>query len=222
VKERTKPIALIEPYKVYLYERWVADQPKIADLHRELRAKSYTGSTGPIRAFLARLRPQPYWSAMRTKVPRKLAPEQIPLLKTNTKLSSRQTSWLLFKRDSGDEVLNDAQRGFLSQLQTKTGEVAVLYQLVQEFRQLVSNRTGGELDGWLASARASGIRELVSFSNGIERDLDAVTAGLTLEHSNGQLEAQINRVKNLKRQMYGRAGFKLLRIRILADACKAS
>jgi hypothetical protein len=95
VKERTKPNALIEPYKVYLYERWVADQPRLADLHRELRAKGYTGSTGPIRAFLARLRPQPYWSAMRTKVPGKLTPEQIPPLKTNVKLSSRQLGWLL-------------------------------------------------------------------------------------------------------------------------------
>jgi len=128
----------------------------------------------------------------------------------------------LFKRDLSDEALNDEQGGFLSQLQTKAGEVAVLYQLVQEFRQLVRHRPGGELDRWLARARASGIRELVRFSNGIERDLDAVTADLTLEYSNGQLEGQINRVKNLKRQMYGRAGFSLLRLRILAEACKAS
>lgn len=222
MKERTKPTSLIEPYRVYLYERWVADQPRIADLHRELRAKGYNGSTGPIRAFLARLRPQPYWSAMRTKVPQKLASEQIPPLKTNVKLSSRKLSWVLFKRNSGDEVLNEEQRGFLSQLQTKDGEVVVLHQLVQEFRQLVSQRTGAELQGWLKRAKASGIRELLSFSNGIERDLEAVRAGLTLEHSNRQLEGQINRVKNLKRQMYGRAGFKLLRLRILAQACKAS
>ena len=88
----------------------------------------------------------------------------------------------------------------------------------QEFRKIVREKRGVELDSWLERAKATGIKELLSFSRGIEQDQAAVKAGLTLEYSNGQLEGQVNRVKNIKRQMFGRAKFKLLRIRILGTS----
>jgi transposase len=74
------------------------------------------------------------------------------------------------------------------------------------------------LRGWLDEATASEIKEIQSFVAGIERDYDAVAAGFRLHWSKGQVEGNVNRLKTLKRQMYGRAGFELLRQRVLYRA----
>ena len=77
-------------------------------------------------------------------------------------------------------------------------------------------RRVAELEGWLADTRNSGVEELENFAEGIVcRNLSAVRAALTEEWSNGQVEGQINRLKMLKRQSYGRAGFELLKARVL-------
>jgi transposase len=80
---------------------------------------------------------------------------------------------------------------------------------------MVRERMGDKFDAWLADVRTSGIPQLVGFAKGLERDYAAVKAGLTVEWSNGQTEAQIHRLKLLKRAMYGQAGFELLRKRVL-------
>ena len=89
------------------------------------------------------------------------------------------------------------------------------YQLVQEFRQLLHQREGEKLDAWLAKSAASQIHELQSFVQGIERDKAAVVAGLTLSQNNGLVEGKVNKLKLIKRMGYGRAGFALLRQRVL-------
>lgn len=122
----------------------------------------------------------------------------------------------MFKLDVKDEELTQEQRQRLQQLREKDRQIEEVYQLVQEFRRIVREKRKDDLADWLKRAKGSKIKELVSFSNGIELDRAAVEAGLSLEYSNGQLEGQVNRVKNIKRQMYGRAKFNLLRIRILA------
>jgi transposase len=72
-----------------------------------------------------------------------------------------------------------------------------------------------EWGGWLSEAKGSEIKELVSFANGLERDEKAVKNAIISDLSNGQTEGQVNRLKVLKRQMYGRAGFTLLKARVL-------
>ncbi len=72
-----------------------------------------------------------------------------------------------------------------------------------------------DLDAWLAEARACGVSAVETFAAGLEQDGAAVRAALTLPWSNGQAEGQINRLKLLKRQSYGRASFDLLRRRVL-------
>jgi transposase len=94
-------------------------------------------------------------------------------------------------------------------------EVDRTYDLVQQFAQMLRTRTGEHLDGWLAEVADSQIPELQSFTLGIERDKPAVVAGLTLPHSNGIVEGKVNKLKLLKRMGYGRAGFPLLRQRVL-------
>ncbi|GAC1527802.1 MAG: hypothetical protein NVS2B16_35700 [Chloroflexota bacterium] len=89
------------------------------------------------------------------------------------------------------------------------------YTLTQRFCGMVRDRAGNKLDDWLVEAQASGLPQLAGFAKGLERDYAAVKAGLTLEWSNGQTEAQVQRLKLLKRQMYGQAGFDLMRQRVL-------
>ena len=80
---------------------------------------------------------------------------------------------------------------------------------------MIRQRQAEPLDGWLERVKEQGLRELTSFASGIRRDDAAVRAGLSRAESNGQVEGQITRLKFLKRQMYGRAKFDLLRLRVL-------
>ncbi len=77
------------------------------------------------------------------------------------------------------------------------------------------DRKGERLRAWIKSCKESGIIELSSYAKTIKRDYTAVKAAATYDWSNGQVEGQINRLKNIKRQMYGRASFEILKIRVL-------
>jgi len=116
--------------------------------------------------------------------------------------------------------LSQAERQQLKLLLSWDDQIALVYELVQQFRQMVKTKCQGgiTLSEWLKRAKESKVKELVSFVRGIELDFEAVEAGLTLDYNNGQLEGQINRLKTIKKQMYGRAGFDLLRARMLAAA----
>ena len=93
--------------------------------------------------------------------------------------------------------------------------IAQAYTLSQAFLALVRERRGDALAAWITEATASGIAALARFAQGLQEDLPAITAGLTLPWSNGPVEGQVNRLKLLKRQSYGRAGVRLLRQRVL-------
>jgi len=81
---------------------------------------------------------------------------------------------------------------------------------------MIRSRNASELDSWLAAATMSGVPELRTFAEGIRRDQTTVLAVLTYEWRQGPVEGQIHRLKLLKRQSYGRAGFDLLQHRVLA------
>jgi transposase len=89
------------------------------------------------------------------------------------------------------------------------------HQLVQQFRAMVRHHASPSLDTWLEACAASNVADLATFATGIRQDYAAVRAALTTPWSNGQTEGQVNRLKFLKRQMYGRANFDLLRFRVL-------
>lgn len=81
---------------------------------------------------------------------------------------------------------------------------------------MIRKRNASALESWLEAASASGIPELRTFATGMKRDKASILAALTYEWSQGQVEGQINRLKLIKRQSYGRAEFDLLRYRVLA------
>jgi transposase len=112
---------------------------------------------------------------------------------------------------------DDAQR-YLDQLCQVDAHIARAHGLSQAFLAMVRERRGTDLEAWMAEAMHSGIEELARFARGLQEDLTAVTAGLTLEWSNGVTEGQVHRLKLVKRQGYGRAGFALLRQRLLHAA----
>jgi transposase len=79
-------------------------------------------------------------------------------------------------------------------------------------------RKSEEFDAWLGEAEHSGVAEMKAFAKGLKQDYAAVKAGLRYEWSQGQVEGQINRLKTLKRAMFGRANLDLLKARVLKAA----
>jgi len=103
----------------------------------------------------------------------------------------------------------------VQEVHQKEADFTLIYQLAQAFIALLHEHTDDGLTGWLAQVQRSAIPELLSFAGGINRDEAAVRAGLRLKWSQGQVEGAVNRVKLIKRSMYGRANFDLLRTRVL-------
>jgi transposase len=105
---------------------------------------------------------------------------------------------------------------YVEQLTPGAPPIARAYTVSQGFLALVRERRGDALTAWITEATSSGIAALARFAHGLQEDLAAITAGLTLPWSNGPVEGPVNRLKFLKRQGYGRAGVRLLRQRLMA------
>lgn len=112
------------------------------------------------------------------------------------------------------ETLTSEEEKLLERL-TQQPELAEVITLAQGFIELVRQRLAEGLDSWLERAINGSIKAMGSFAKGLKEDYDAVKAGLTLEVSNGPVEGQNNRLKMLKRQMFGRAGLNLLAKRLI-------
>jgi transposase len=123
----------------------------------------------------------------------------------------RLVSWLTSRPDN----LPKHHRTHLDDLLATCPHLSLLADRIREFARLLTERRGQDLDAWMAGVDADDLPALHGFVHGLRMDLPAVTAGLTLPYSNGPIEGANNKIKMLKRQMYGRAGFALLRQRIL-------
>ncbi len=128
------------------------------------------------------------------------------------RFSPRQTHWILLRPV---EDLDTDERAYREALCQASATIATAQRLVADFGRIVRTRACADRTRWLADAARSRIPELVSFVRGVRRDAAAVAAALTSPHSQGQVEGQVNRIKMLKRQTYGRADFDLLRRRVL-------
>ncbi|MEE1798150.1 transposase [Streptomyces sp. JV176] len=113
------------------------------------------------------------------------------------------------------EKLSENETEQLDQVRLACPDIARACDLARVFQDLVRNRRGHLLTDWIRQAEGDGHGPMRSFAGFLRQDLDAVTAGLTHEWSSGMVEGHVNRVKTLKRAIYGRASFRLLRIRIL-------
>jgi transposase len=130
------------------------------------------------------------------------------------RLPPKRLVWMLLR----PEKLPAVERAEVESLLVTCPEVKSALDLVQAFTRVVTERRAHELNTWLGSARCSGIAEFENFTLGIEEDRAAVEAALRHDWSQGQVEGQVNRLKLVKRQMYGRAKFDLLRARVVCAA----
>jgi transposase len=188
--------AVLDRYQPHLHRRWNQGCRDAAALHAEITALGYRGSLRTVYRYL-----QP----LRTGTP--AAALAHPALKIG-----EVTSWLLRRA----EDLDPRQQRLLADLRGHCSQLDRLAGHVTSFAKMMTKRTGEQqLTGWLERVEADDRPELHTFATGIRQDLAAVTAGLTLPYSSGPAEGNVNRIKAIKRQMYGRASLDLLRKRVI-------
>ncbi len=184
----------LDPFKPWLRQRWEQGGVTIAALHREITAAGYRGVYMSTWRYLSMLK--------------LAAPARPPAPPT----ARQAASWILARPGN----LHPARAADLAAIRAGCPELDALAGHVAAFAKILTGRHPGQLDGWLAAAEASpGQPELASFAAGIRMDHDAVRNALALPWSSGRVEGLNTRTKLLKRQMYGRAAFPLLRKRIL-------
>ncbi|WP_455569519.1 ISL3 family transposase [Streptomyces violascens] len=186
---------LVDPYREHLRRRR-AENPAVPVTHllHEIRQMGYPGSANLLVRYINQGRVEADHAA----------------------LSPRRATGLLLADPARQR---DEQRVLRDQLAAACTEMTSLSVLVSGFACLLSPSPGNAeaLTGWIARARDTDLPFLHSFATGLERDRAAVDAALTLPHHNGRTEGVNNKIKLLMRQTYGRAGFRLLRHRILLN-----
>ena len=184
---------LVDPYRDYLRKRR-AEEPgvPVQQLLREIRERGYPGSSNLLVRYLNQGRAD----AERPHIaPRKAT----QILLTNP-----------------DNLPGD-QRETAGRLSGACPEMTALSRLIGKFAAMLDPDPAneGKLLQWIGEARTADLPHLHSFTRGLELDINAATAAVTLTHHNGRTEGVNNKTKMIKRQMFGRAGFELLRHRIL-------
>jgi transposase len=176
-------------------------------LFQEIQKQGYSGSYMTVSRYVRQIA-QAQAVTLRQYPSRRLPPvEDSP----RPPLTPRRAAFLVLRRA---ETL-PADETQLVQRLAEQPELAPTIALAQNFAQLVRHRRPEQLDLWLEHAEQSDLAPFIRFARSLRADYDAVKAGVTYTASNGQVEGQINRLKMLKRQMYGRAGIELLERRFL-------
>jgi transposase len=209
MKQRQRAPGQLAPFQAYLERRWREGCHNATQLWREIKEQGFGGACSAVKHLI---------SAWRAKLP----PEERRRSGRNPKgeVDGRAPApravvwWLLGTK----EKLTVEQAAFLERLKEKCPKVEIAQILALEFFEMAREREPAGLERWIERAVASGIEELKNFGVGLRRDWEAVVAGLTLAWSSGPVEGQVNRLKMIKRQMFGRAGLPVLRARIVPAA----
>ncbi len=190
------------PFEDYLRKRWREGETRHMQLWREIKEQGFTGSPQSVYRFVR-------------KYPKDRSAENLPPpLKVKT-WSARKVSLLMSKPF---EKLDEPSQTYLRAFYKRCPPANKASQLARKFKNITDKLRKKHLNRWIDMALESGIPSLKNFAKGLQQDYDAVKAAVSLKWSNGQVEGQVNRLKNIKRQMYGRAGFELLRKRVLMDS----
>jgi transposase len=177
---------------------WLDGERNGLTLWKEIKEQGYTGTGRTVYRYLETLK------QAEVKTPANLHRIQ--------KFSATTAVWL-FVRDP--KTLDDIEREDLAAFCQVSTTLLRAYRLLQDFLSRVHKREGYRLDAWLEQIATSDLPELQPFANGREQDQAAVGAGFTWSIKNGPVEGQVTTLKLIKRSMYGRAGFPLLRQRVL-------
>jgi len=138
---------------------------------------------------------------------------------TETKFFRRDVCKLLY--NPPDKIHNERLRNKVQKYVAENSQVSLIIDLVNEFRQVLKGGNPGKLDDWNAMVKALKIRELTGYVRYLESDLPAIKNAIIYTYSNGIAEGKINKIKTIKRQLYGRASFELLTSKLfLSDRFK--
>jgi len=200
------------PQRLKPAERWSEGHHNAAEMYRELSSQGFRGSASAVRQLVGQwCRDLPAELKRRRRGPRRETPANPRAKKLIP--SARRTAWMLLR---DPKKLEAEERNYLQQVLAHSPEITSLRDLAQQFSRMVKEKKAADFAAWADQVAESGIAALKSFATGLERDREAVLAALTYDWSNGQTEGQINRLKTLKRGMYGRAKLDLLKVRMLA------
>jgi hypothetical protein len=190
--------SILDEFKPYLHQRWNGGCTSMLALHAEITAAGYGGSYSTVRDYL-----QPF-RALGAAPPAVPAPPK----------ARQVASWIL----RNPAILDDDEQAKLTDVRARCPHLDALAGHVTEFAKILTGRHGGRLDAWIAAVEAGDQPGLHSFTIGLKHDHAAVLNALTLPHNSGAVEGNVNRIKMIKRQMYGRASFGLLRKRVILAA----
>jgi transposase len=197
----------------YLRQRWDEGCQNVMELWRELVGQGYRGSYHSVNNYLHRQQ----YLGRRTTPPeagkkRRIRPvRQVRIETLIPTPSPRKTVWMLLK----PEELEAKEREMVDHLYLLSPEVKTAQQLAISFMEMIRDRRAERFPGWISQVMESRIPELKSFADSLKQDQLAVVAALTHEWSSGRVEGQVNRLKLVKRAMYGRAKPDLLKARML-------
>src|SRR4051812_9498230 len=201
--DRPASAGILQPYQDHLERRWAEGSRNATRLWQELVGLGFKGGRSTVRAWATR---------RRRAAPDTLDP--MPAAATDGwKPPSTARVTRLIQADPSE--LPGPDRAFLDRLLAEAPALAEVASLARNFAALVRKKGTGTLDEWLAAATGT---PLAGFAEGLGKDLAAVRAALETRWSTGPVEGQISRLKTIKRTMYGRAGFELLRSRVLHAA----
>lgn len=187
----------IDSYLTYLVQRWEEGETNRVQLHSELQAMGFTGTLSTL------YRETGDW-----------VPNRLPQPSTfcRRRLSAREAAWLLIRAEAD---LSQHQQALRFQLLQNGSQITTLQQHTRSFIDAIKESDLAKLDNWLHSALDSSFKQLRNFAKRIKDDYACIKAALSYPYSNGRTEGHVNRLKTIKRMMYGRANFDLLRKRVL-------
>ncbi|WP_328743890.1 ISL3 family transposase [Streptomyces sp. NBC_00285] len=198
VKGRKRQLpSKLNPFKPYLAQRCAETDGKVTilDLYREITGRGFRGHYSTVRDWARRdlPRPEDFTPAPPPPSVRKV------------------TGWLT----RHPATLTEEEKLHHKAVLDHCPELASAAELTGAFAEMLTTLSGSRLPEWITEATEVNLPGISSFATGLHSDFDAVTAGLTTDWNSGPVEGAVNRIKMLKRQMFGRAGFALLRKRVL-------
>ena len=208
-KRASKRVSKLAPYHGYLLGHGLDGQRTVRQLWRDIQTQGFEGSLTSVATFMAAAHNP---TAVTTGAS---LGSSFPTAHQADKLTPRRATWLVLSRP---DALSADQRQQAKQIAQLDPEITHMVAEAQAFAQFLRERSVEVFDPWLQRACQSTTRELRTFARGIQRDYAAVRAALELPFSNGPVEGNVNRLKFVKRSMFGRANFDLLRLRVLYHA----
>jgi transposase len=204
--------SLLDPYKAMLLAGWNHGCRNGSHLFRTIRRQGFQGQYGIVALYVRRMR-----QAQGLAPGHRCSPHPLPVVTEAPRrlLTPRRATWLVLRPPERSTAQEHHQ---LAQLTQQSPALAEAVALAQDFAALVRQRQPTQLDPWLARAATSTLPSFQRFARGLRADHAAVQAGVTLPWSQGPIEGHINRLKMLKRQMFGRARLDLLARRFLLAA----